>query len=103
MENLPFWVSGAIALITILTGFFLYKATRSRLIIGISLILLLLQTIFGLKGFYQNTNSIPPPLALLIGPGLIGIIILFATRGERRLIDSFDQRWMTWLSVIRLP
>lgn len=103
MENLPIWVSGSIALITFLTAFFLYKATRSRLIIGISIILLLLQTVPGLKGFYQNTSSFPPPLPLLIGPGLIGIIILFVTKGGRKLIDSFDQRWMTWLSVIRIP
>ena len=103
MENLPIWVSGAIALITFLTAFFLYKATRSRIIIGISIMLLLVQTVLGLKGFYQNTSSYPPPLPLLIGPGLLGIIILFVTRGGRELIDSFDQKWMTWLSVIRVP
>jgi hypothetical protein len=103
MENLPIWVSWSTALITFLTIFFLYKATRSRLILGISIILLLLQTVLGLKGFYQNTSSFPPPLPLLIGPALIGIIILFATKGGRKLIDSFDQRWMTWLSIIRIP
>ena len=103
MENLPTWVSWSIALITFLTVYFLYIATRSRLIIGISIILLSLQTVLGLKGFYQNTSSFPPPLPLLIGPGMIGIIMLFATRGGRKLIDSFDQRWMTWLSVIRVP
>jgi hypothetical protein len=85
------------------TAFFLYKATRSRLIPGISIFLLLVQTILGVKGFYQNTFSFPPPLPLLIGPALIGIIILFATKGGRKLIDSFDQRWMTWLSIIRIP
>jgi hypothetical protein len=103
MENLPIWVSWAIALTTFLAAFFLYKATRSRLILGISIILLLLQTILGLKGFYQNTSSFPPPLPLLIGPALIGIIILFSTRSGRKLLDSFDQRWMTWLSIIRIP
>jgi hypothetical protein len=103
MENLPIWVGWAIALTTFLTAFLLYKATHSRLILGISIILLLLQTILGLKGFYQNTSSFPPPLPLLIGPALIGIIILFATRGGRTLLDSFDQRWMTWLSIIRIP
>jgi hypothetical protein len=103
MENLPIWVSWSIALTTFLTAFFLYKATRSRLILGISIILLLLQTILGFKGFYQNTSSFPPPLPLLIGPALIGILILFVTKGGRKLIDSFDQRWMTWLSIIRIP
>jgi multidrug transporter EmrE-like cation transporter len=103
MENLPIWVGWAIALTTFLTAFLLYKATRSRLILGISIILLLLQTILGLKGFYQNTTSFPPPLPLLIGPALIGIIILFSTRSGRKLLDSFDQRWMTWLSIIRVP
>lgn len=103
MANLPIWVSGSIALITFLTAFFLYKATKSKLILGITFVLLVVQTILGLKGVYQNTSSFPPPLPLLIGPGLIGIIILFLTRRGRKLIDSFDQRWMTWLSVIRVP
>jgi hypothetical protein len=103
MENIPIFLSLGIMLITLLTGFFLYKATSSKMILGISCAFLLAQTILGLKGVYTHTSSFPPPLLLLVGPGLIGIIVLFATKSGRRLIDSFDQRWMTWLSVIRAP
>lgn len=103
MENVPFFIKLAIMLITLVTAFFLYKATRSKLILFISLTLLLAQTILGLNGAYTHTSSFPPPLLMLVGPGLAGIIILFVTRSGRNLIDTFDQRWMTWLSVIRLP
>ena len=91
------------ALVTLLTVFLLYKATRSRMILGVSLILLLVQTILGLRNIYTHTSSFPPPLLLLVSPALIGIIILFASKKGRKLIDSFDQRWMTWLSIIRVP
>jgi hypothetical protein len=103
METLPIWLSGSFVLITLLTARFLYKATHSRLILWISLLLLLVQTILGLKGYYKNTSSIPPPLPLLVLPALIGIIVLFITKDGRKLIDSFDQKLMTWLSVIRIP
>jgi hypothetical protein len=103
MEKIPFFVSLGIMLITLLTAFFLYKATRSRLILGISFVFLLAQTVLGLNGVYTHTSSFPPPLLLLVGPGLVGIIILFVTSSGRKLIDTFDQRWMTWLSIIRVP
>ncbi|MEO5562917.1 MAG: hypothetical protein ABIR18_05765 [Chitinophagaceae bacterium] len=103
MENVPLYVSIVIVLITLLTIFFLYKATKSRVILGISIAWLIIHGIIGLSGFYTITSSIPPRFILLIAPPVAAIVLLFLLPAGRKLTSQFDSKWMTWLSVVRLP
>ncbi|WP_254448726.1 hypothetical protein [Spirosoma rhododendri] len=53
-------------------------------------------------GFYRRTNTIPPRLALLIGPPLLFIIGLFVTKRGRQFIDSLRLDQLTVLHFIRI-
>lgn len=103
MEQIPTYVSITMILITILTLYFLYRATHSKLILIISIFWLLIQTIIGFSGFYTNTDTMPPRFALLIAPGLLTILLLLLLPRGKKLIDDFDQRWLTWLHIVRVP
>jgi hypothetical protein len=103
MENIPFYVSLVFVAATLLTLFFFYKATRSRLLTGMAIAWMAIQSIPGIAGFYTATDSVPPRFLLLIAPPLIGIVLLFALPAGRKLVAGFDQKWLTWLSVVRIP
>jgi hypothetical protein len=95
MENIPTYIYILFGTATLLTIYFLYKSTRSKLIIAIALVIMIVQTILSI--------SHKVILPLLIGPSILGIVLLFILPKGRKLLDQFDQRWMTWLSIIRVP
>jgi hypothetical protein len=104
MEAIPLYVSLAMALTTLLTGWLFYKASRnSRTVLIILLAWLAIQAAIALTGFYQNTEVLPPRFLLAVGPPMLLIIILFVTRSGRRFIDSLQLDTLTILHVIRVP
>lgn len=61
------------------------------------------QGVVGLSGFYTRTAGLPPRLALLLGPPLLGIGLLLATRAGRRFLDGLRLEALTLLHVVRIP
>lgn len=81
-----------------------YLATRkNKIVLIVSLIWLLLQSAISISGFYLFEKGIPPRFALLVAPPLLTVIMLFATRKGRGLIDTFDLRHLTYLQSFRFP
>jgi hypothetical protein len=104
MEGIPFYVSLIFMLTTFLTVFIFYRAaSRSKITLLVLLVLLALQMITGLSGFYTVTNTIPPRFMLLPVPPLLFILILFLTAKGRQYIDGLDKKFMTLLHIIRVP
>jgi hypothetical protein len=103
MESIPFYVSTVFIVTTLATLFFLYRSTRSKTILWISIALLILQGVTGLSDFFTVTSGLPPRFLLLVVPPLLGIIALLVLPAGRRLIDQFDPKWLTWLNTVRLP
>jgi hypothetical protein len=103
MENIPLYVSVVFVLTTLLTLYLFYKATRSKIITGIVIAWLLIQSIIGLTGFYTNTEVMPPRFVLLIAPPLLAILMLFILPRGRMMINRFDEKWFTWLNIVRVP
>ncbi len=64
---------------------------------------MVLQAAIALSGFYLDTTSLPPHMALAMGPPLIAIAFLLARPAGRRWSVSLDLRVLTWLHVVRLP
>lgn len=64
---------------------------------------LLVQGVVAGTGFYLNEKGIPPRFALLIGPAVIGILLLFLTSSGRSFIDTLDAGRLTLLHVVRIP
>ncbi len=104
MENLPAYISWVFITTTLLTLFFLYKASRnSKAVVIIALLWLAVQSIIANCKFYTETQILPPRFLLLVLPPFLLIIILFVTAKGKVFIDRFDTRWLTWLHIVRVP
>jgi len=104
MQQLPIYVSMLFILTTILTmGIFYFAANKSKKVLFISVIWLIIQLTISLTGFYTITNTLPPRFILLIGPPLILIAILFITKSGRKFLDTFQLKLLTYLHIIRIP
>lgn len=104
LSQLPLYVSLVFGLTTSLAVWLFYRATRqSRITLFVLLIWMALQTVLGLTGFYQQTNSVPPRFSVLVVPPLLLIIsLLFIPRG-RQFIDDLRLDRLTLLHVVRIP
>lgn len=104
MENLPAYISWVFITTTLLTLFFLYKASRhSKAVIIIALLWLAVQSIIANSKFYTETQILPPRFLLLVLPPFLLILILFVTAKGKAFIDRFDTRLLTWLHIVRVP
>jgi hypothetical protein len=103
MENLPIYISIFFILTTLLTLWFLYKASHSKTLISIIVIWLLLQGSIAYSGFYLVSRAMPPRFVLVIGPPLIAILVLFFLPKGRKFLDSLDIEWLTYLHIVRIP
>ncbi|MCC6371440.1 MAG: hypothetical protein IT236_10590, partial [Bacteroidia bacterium] len=63
----------------------------------------ILQSIIGLSGFYSITNTLPPRFILAVLPPVVGMIILFNTKGGKAFIDSLNAKTLTLFHTIRVP
>lgn len=103
IRELPIYISLIFIFTTALTLWFLFKASRnSKFVLYSALALLALETVVSFTGFYRINNTLPPHFVFLILPPLILIVALFATSGGKKLIDSFDPKWMTYLHTVRI-
>lgn len=101
---LPAYVFIVFIFTTLFTLYLLYKASKgSRALLLICSLWILIQGMIAYTGFYTVTNTLPPRFALLLLPPLIVIIILFSTSKGKALIDRFDQQWLTYLHILRIP
>ena len=107
--DLPLYIPSVFILATILTySFFIIavnKQNSARTTFIISLIMLLWLTIqyfLAKNDFYQVTNTLPPRIALLGGPPLLGILFLFISRRGRKFIDSLPSSILTLLHSVRI-
>jgi hypothetical protein len=104
MEMLPLMLPLAFGVTTVLAvGLFYLAARRSGRTLAVLLVWLLGQAGLGLSGFYTVTNSMPPRLALLLGPPLLLIIGLFITTAGRRYLDGLRLEMLTLLHIVRVP
>ena len=103
MENLPLIISVAFGLTTGLTVGLFYRAARPSGRTLLVLAWLLLQGAVGLSGFYTVVNTLPPRMALLLGPPLVGIGLLFGTASGRRYVAGLRLEALTLLHVVRVP
>src|SRR5580704_11871482 len=102
--NLPSYISIVFIITTLIELFLLFLAANKSLT-TLLLILgwLLLQSIVSLNGFYTVTNTSPPRFALLGGPPLLFILVLFIIKKGRTYIDSLDVKMLSYLQTIRVP
>jgi hypothetical protein len=104
MEQVPLYLDILFALTTALCVWLFYKATQKRSKVFLLIIAwIILQGIIALTGFYTITRVMPPRFALLIGPPLLFIIILFLTKKGRGFLDMLSPAALALLHIIRIP
>lgn len=104
MDHLPTYISLVFGFTTGLVVWIFYTAAhRSRAVLVCLLLWLLGQGALGASGFYTVTNTLPPRLALLLGPPLLAVVGLFATARGRRFLASLHPDQLMLLHVARIP
>lgn len=104
MLNLPLFIPILFVITTLVTIFFLCKASiNSLFVFAIISLFLVLQSFLSIIGFYASPNAVPPRFPLLILPSFVVIIILFATKKGRVFIDGLNVNYLAILHIIRIP
>jgi hypothetical protein len=104
MEQVSIILNTVFVIITLLSVFQFYRATKqSKLFLIIISLWMMIQLFIGLTDFYLDETSLPPRFALLIVPPMICIIMLFATKKGKAFIDSLDTKQLTLLHTVRIP
>lgn len=104
MENLPLYLSLGFALLSVLSIYVFYKASKnSKITLYVLSAWWILQSMLGLSGFYTHTDAFPPRFLFLILPPLVFIIGLFSTSGGRQYMERLDGKTLTLLHSIRVP
>ncbi|MCB0664558.1 MAG: hypothetical protein KDC80_01995 [Saprospiraceae bacterium] len=103
MENLPSYLSILFGIVVIVTIVWFYLATGSKAFLTISVAWTVLQSIFGISGVYQETESLPPRM-LLFGffPVLLIIALTFSTTKGKAFIDQINLKVLTYFHSIRI-
>jgi hypothetical protein len=88
---------------TVLATLFMFfiAARRSKAVLLVSLVWLLLQSVMSMTGFYADTLAMPPGFPLLVLPPLLLTVYLFASKNGRPFIDGLNLRMLTDLHVVR--
>lgn len=99
----PAYVPAVFLLVTLLTIFLFVRAARfdRTAIVGI-LVIVVLQVILGLRGYYLTVNTFPPRFPLLLFPSLCMILLAFITPGGKKVIARIDLKKLTEMHVIRI-
>ena len=103
MEHLSIFVYllfGATVLITI--WLFLKASNYSKTFLLLTAVWILLQSILGLSGFYNNPDTMTIRFPLLFLPAVVFIIFLFITKKGKLFIDDLDLKTLTLIHTIRI-
>lgn len=100
---IPEYVNYLFIVTTMLTLWFFYKASESKLAIFILLGWIALQGIVSESGFYTITDTVPPRFVFLVLPALALVVYMMLSKPGQRFIDSLNSGWLTYLHLVRIP
>ena len=91
-------------LVTVAVGLVLFAraASGSRWAIGLALAWIAAQSALALRGFFLNTQAVPPHLALALAPPVLLIALLFIVPSGKRFLDRMDLKWLVLLHSVRI-
>jgi len=104
IESLPLFINILFGATVVLTIIWFYVASKSKTFLLLAIGWVLLQSVLGLSGVYQNTEAMPPRLILLgVLPAVIVIVTTFLTTQGKAYIDQIDLKTLTYFHSIRIP
>lgn len=104
MGNMPIYTPVIFTATTLLTFLLFYNAVnRSKNILLLSVIWLILQAVVGLSGFYTVTNTTPPRLFFVLAPVLLSVLLLTSSKKGKNFLDSMPTDKLILISTVRVP
>jgi hypothetical protein len=104
METLPWYVYLVFCATLLLGVWFFHKASNnSKVFLIIATFWILLQSILGLLGFYNDTQTMTARYIFLILPPVGTLLFLLVSRIGRSFIDGLNIKTLTILHIIRVP
>jgi hypothetical protein len=103
IPNLPPYVNIVFILTVLVAFWFLWKASSSVTAMIVAGIWLVLHGILSYKGFYLDSLTTPPRLALAVLPPLVLIILLLATPGGKKFTQRLDLKTLLLMNIVRIP
>ncbi|MBS1554639.1 MAG: hypothetical protein JSU09_06915 [Bacteroidetes bacterium] len=103
MKPIPILLSVGMVVTTLVTLYTLYRTFgKSKVVLLASVAWLTITAGLGLIGFYRDFATLPPRFIFLVGPPIVGVLVLFTRQGNR-LKERFDMRWGTLIHIVRVP
>jgi len=103
MNHIPIYISVGFILITLLTVFFFYKASRNnRTLLFVVFAWMGIQAAVAATGFFTVTDTIPPRFVLLLALPMAAIAFTLFTRKGRSFVEGFDLQQLSLLHAIRI-
>lgn len=104
LENLPAYISMLFILTTLAALLLFYKGTNgNNIVVAVSLVWVFFLGFLAFNGFFLILFTAPPRIIVAAAPPMLAVILLFVLPKGRALLDSFDQKWLTYLHTIRIP
>ncbi len=103
MTDLPLWFSIAFVLLTFFTVWMFYRATKNRLWLGLTLLIMALQAGLASAGFFLDSQAVPPRIAFLLVPNVLLIVLVFFTKQGKATLNRIDPVAYTYLHTVRVP
>ena len=103
MTSLPIYVRILFGLTVLITIAWFYHISKSKRFLIIASFWTVLQSIIGLSGVYQDTDTMPPKLMIFgILPSLILILTVFFTKKGKLFINQLNIKNLTYFHSIRI-
>lgn len=104
LTGLPAYISITFLVTVILTWLLFINATKNKIAPAIIIsIWLTVTALLAYKGFFTNTNGLPPRFTWAVIPAVIFIIVLMVSKKGGKFSDGLDLRKLTLLHIVRIP
>jgi hypothetical protein len=99
----PLFLQISFMLLTALAVYGLFRATRSYVVLAVSLAIMGVTAGLSLIGFYLSPEAIPPRLPFVILPSFMAILwLLFSAKGKL-IVDNVQLSALTYIHAVRVP
>ena len=101
IDQLPSWVHAAFIAVVLLTIAMFHRAVKNRTILLTIAAVVVVQSVIGISGVYNNFTSLPPRILLGMLPSII--LILYAGFFMKQSTGNTNFKYLTQFHTIRIP
>lgn len=104
IQDLPLYVYLVFFGALFLAIYMFYLATyKNKIIIGAVIIIGIFHSVLAVYGFYENTDTVPPRLLMVLIPNIIIILVAVFSTKMQAWMQSLSFKHLTFLHSVRVP